>query len=537
MAGILATMILIVGCDGCEDPPPPEGLQGAYELTELIPVGSTAVVFSANLETLLHRLESIGGPLPVTVGSVVIDDWQRAGAKMEAPGAAFWYDGQWVIVGWTDHRHDVELDRWSPTGERHDVAFDSRNLTGWREVVGEGVDRWVSSDGRRIAAGWMIDDDTEPANEMIWSLDDTHWRVSEDLKEVVDSFDPQPIGTDEEAVEPTDDIDVALHGAVDATSLLKHLGDQGRAGDVIDQLATQVGMVYWKLHQGDKPGWYLELYTPGREGEPAGLPDLGEAHETLPDLGGVLRPGTPGVMRLSADPDQFVALIRSTLEAAEQQQLDATLQMLREQLQVDLEEQLLDNLTGQLAAVVYGIEDAFFELDGIELLASLVRLDTARAAVVIPIEDSEEVRRVLDAFTQLSQGALHREAGEHTIQYARFDDGALRWAMLLSDEHLTVIDSMVAYSHVQSWERSPSPLEDIFVQRNVDTMLDSTRGLGMYMDVATVRTMLKEGGDGRRAAWLEPLEALRLQTDIDGRPDHAQLKLWLSDHLVESGGD
>ena len=517
-------MVIVAGCqDQCSEPPP-EGMEGAYELSKVVPGDADAVVFSERLDELVTVLDAAGDQTPLSLEAVGdIDDWEGIGAWGDGPAVATIRDGQWSMVAWADADRDTDLDQWITDTEPAALDFDDRRLAGRHWLPEEGdVETWVSSDGRRIAVGSMTEPDGVPWAQRMWSTGDEHWQVDAYLERTRQGFDESNEGRRAPSIV----------GAIDGPSVVGQLQGQGRAGYLIDELAAQIGTVYWTLDYADGAGPVsIELMTPGRADLPSAVDDLGEARATLPDLGGLLKPGAPGVVRLSVQPERLVELLRSTLDVHERQQFDMALDMLRDQLSIDLREDLIANLTGQFAVVVFGIEDSFFEDEGLDRVAQTAAMETTREAVLVPFEEREGIESVLNALTQLSRGRLQREAGEHTIQYAWFDDGVLEWAVILSDDELAFVDTMVANEHIQQWMRSPQPLGGIFEERGVESMLGARRGMGAYLDVATIRTMLDEGGAGEAAQWLEAVDALQLETDIDGRPEQSRIELWLDDDV------
>lgn len=519
---LAVTVMLAASCErGCEDPEAPPGAKGAQQLAQLVPHDARAVVVSHRLDRLIETLQAGSAELPVaSAGFEAPAVWQQVGAMLDRPAVMFRQGGQWTVLAWGDHEREIELQQWPSEAKRTEHSPGTRGASGWREIDDGRLRRWATTDGRRIAVGTVVGDGAEPLDEQIWSSEPGYWSEDPGL---------QQLGEDE-----GDSRDFPLYGAVDGRVLLEGLDGEGQAGVVLEQLVAGLGTIYWGVRAGDDSGhWRLDLRVDSRSDVNTPVDGLGEARDPLPDLGGLVRPGAPGVARLSVEPNRLVELLRGSLPPEQRQEFDETIEELEDEQLVDLQADLVDNLTGQAALVIFGIEDIFFELQGLELLAAIVQLEAIRQAVLVPVEDVEQVELVLDAFTQLSQGALRRDAGEHTIQYARFDDGALKWAAILSDEHLTFVDSIVAHDHVRDWERSPRPLQGIFVERGVDSMLEASRGVGVYLDLATIRTILREGGDERRAEWLKPIEALRVQTDIDGQPDRARIDVWLSDRLFE----
>lgn len=514
----LILVLVIAGCeDRCADeiPAPPGGLEGAYALAEAVPDEARAVAYSEHLGELVEGLDAVTETIPADVaGPGDVAAWNKAGAWLEGPAVAFWTGDQWAVVGWVEHERDVELDRWPGEGQRKAVELEGHRSEAWRERDGQGQwQRWASTDGRRIARGWSTGAGGEALDEAIWDL-------GEGAREV----DGHQAELDRHGADGA-----VARGVVDVGLFMERLAAPGRAEFLRDHLAEQMGQLYWRVLPGEEgESWKVELYMPGMADAPVAIGDLGEARGKLPDVGGLARPGAPAVLRLSVDPERFAQLVRRTLEVDERQRLDETLSKLEHELNVDVEGDVIDNITGQLAVVVFGLEDRFFEVQGLELFAALTRLEGTREAVVVPIEDRDRMEAVLDALTALSRGGLRRQAMEHTIQYAWFDDGALEWAVISSDDHLVFVDSMVAFDHVASWERSPSRFDDALVERGVEAMMEARRGLAMYLDLATVRGVLLEGGSEVMTTWLKPLEAVRVETDVDGRKERADIVLWSS---------
>lgn len=512
-------VVLALGCgDRCSDPPPPRGMAGAHALAEAVPSDVRMVAFTEHTGQLWDRMDGVIDEFPLEFkGEEKRNDWQRVGALVDGPGVVFWEGEQWVVMGWLDPEREISFEQWPGEGKVDERKLEEGKKRVWFDDEGRWT-KWLSTDGRRIAAGWSVQEDAQALGASLWSLEEgEHWEVDERQRQWEVDDDPEDEKREDQIV---------AHGVMDGARLIQPLGGEGQAGELLRQLADDLGVIYWSVASADDGRWVIGVETPGG-GENAGH-DLGQARDRLPGLGGLIRRGSPAVIRLSAEPERVVEFLRSHLDATERMQADMAMQVFREQLSVDLEEDVIANMTGQAAIVVLGFEDHFFELEGMERWAALVRLDATRGAVVIPFEDREAMESVLNSFTQLTKGRLRRQATERAIQYARFDDGALKWAAILGDEHLIFVDSAVALDHVSNWERSPGPLDDIFVERGVDSMLDKSRGMGAYVDVATLRSLLREGGDDRWEAWLKPLEAVRLVTDVDGERERTEIDIWPS---------
>ncbi len=523
---VLATGIMLTGCEGCRSAQVGPPVEEAYEFADAIPADAQVVAFADELGPMLEMLEWGLAVFPADLeGAQQFEAWHTIGARQEGPAATFWTDDQWVVMvdrKFPDADSDQEFDinDWPLRGERQ--ILEEVDYPGWidRDEQGQWT-QWMSTDGRRLALGVSLGDGATALDQRVWALEEGQsWQVSANQNEV------RSLGEAREQV--------VAYGAVDAGAFVSRLEGEGRAALLRDQMALRIGTVYFSLSAGgDDESLQLELLTPGGRDGTGALIDLGEAAQELPDLGGLARPGVPLVARLSTTPENFVNLFLTTLGPEDRSRVEETLDELRDELKVDLRRQFLDNITGQVALVVFSLEDEFFERSGVDLAASIFRLDATREALVLPFRDRDEIQLALDAFTQLSQGGLRRQAMEHTIQYAWFDDGALEWALILGDEHLVLVDSIVAFDHVRSWERSPRPLEGTFVDHGVDQMLSAHRGVGVYLDLATLRSLARESGAEGLTAWLRPVDAARIQSDIDGRREHSRLVIWPSSRALE----
>lgn len=530
-----------LGCEnGCRSiPEPPQGLAGSYELIESVPQDAKLVVFSENLSDLLEQMQWALNAFPLSLAGPVEEElqrWHQAGAKVDAPALAFWSDGQWALITWVDHERQVELDEWPSEGERRTVDPGMRGGAGWREYDAQGQwQNWVSSDGRRIARGWSLQPDRASLDEVIWGLEEGDYWDLESRRELLgippsseDAGDAEQAVADGDEKSGSQTSTVVVRGVVDGQALMANLKGQERAGFLLDVLSRQVGDIFWRVRPGDDDGWVVDIKASGDDDSAMPVGDLGQARGALPDIGGLVRPGTPAVARLSVEPQKLFDLLRGGLEVEERQRLDQTLEVLATELEIDLKEDVIDNLTGQVGVVIIGLRDEFFDASGLELVASLTRLNSTREAIIVPFDDRQKMEGVLDAFTQLSQGALRRQAMEHSTRYYWLDDGALEWALILGDQHLILVDSMVAFDHVASWERSPRPMRGTLAERGIDTMMEPNRGLAFYLDLATLRGIIKEGGRDQLASWLNPFDALRWEADVEGEQDRLKLTLWPS---------
>lgn len=513
---MIVAIALWVGCaERCAEPPL-EGLEGAFDLEEMVPPEAEWVVYGESLRSVVGMIRGVDAAVAsVGIEGPDVEELRAAGAWLEGPAVLFGTEGGVVLVAYVDREADADEEALLAAGVMEALELERRRTRGVRGVDGAG--RWwtAATDGRVLMVGWPLPG-TEGTPELkpLWHLGEAH-RVSSDRQRAVfQSLVEEAPG--------------AVVGVASPGPLVRRWPGEGRAAGLREHLADQIGEVYLGVVvEGEKIE--VDVVTPGDREVVVAVPDLGEARDVLPDLGGLVRPGVLGVVRVSADPHRLAELLRSALSVEERQALDQTLASLREELTVDLESEVIDNFTGQAAVVFFGFEDPFFEAQGAELLGEMLRLRGTREAVLLPFRERERLEELLNVFTQMSRGRLRRQVTGHTVQYAWFEEASLEWALILSDTHLLFLDSSIAFDHASAWERNPRALGETLESRGVGEMLSRERGVGFYLDLGTIRPLLRDGEREQVSVWLQGLEAVTVETDVEGRTDRTRVKIWLDE--------
>lgn len=315
--------------------------------------------------------------------------------------------------------------------------------------------------------------------------------------------------------------DPVLHGFVDPAPWLRRREADGHARLILERLIRQVGLIHFAIHhESAARKLRVSVYTPGEAAQPVVIAGLGKAEGELPQVGGLVRPGVLGVVRVSADPNALYNLFRSTLPAEQRLGLEEFWKELDEELKLDVRNDVIRNFEGHFLAVIYGFEDKVLKADNPAMLNDLFKLKATREAVLIPIKDRKALEPILDVATQVSRGNLRRQVIRHTIQYAWIPEGSLEWALILHDDYLLFVDSAVAFDHAIAWERSPRSLSDSLREVGLDRILEESRS-GFYVDLTTLANLLAENGQKTPAAWMRPFDTLVFSTD----EKHAQIEL------------
>ncbi|WP_230470156.1 hypothetical protein [Lujinxingia vulgaris] len=517
--GALLVLVLVAGagCEGCQPPAPPTGQEGVLLLGEMIPQTAQVVVFAEELASLESALNGVMDRAPVVgeaLEGVVLDEvWSSVGAGAGLPAVGYLAHGQVVLAGWREPGVEVEAPSalWGMEARAHEVEGARRALR-LHDAQGE-LQGWAVVDARRWAVGWFVEDKPKTRlDEVVLALGERSLEV-EGHRRFLTTSQARPISA-----------------MISAGRLAEGLSGKGQAGVLAQRMARELGWVHLRAGlDATRRQVELEVGTPGVRGVATSIEDLGEAAGDLPPVGGLVRPGVLGAVRISASPERFVEFVRATLSADDRLRLDQWIEELDEELRVDVMGDVIGQLTGQALVVIYGLESSFFEQEGIEALAAVVRLKSTRDAVLLPIKERRPVEDMLNSLTQVSRGKLQRQVIRHMIQYAWIEDGELKWALILGDDHVLLVDSAVAFDHANRWERSPQTEGDLMEGRGIDAMLAGRSGGGIYVELGALRGIFEEKGPEELARWLTPFEAVKVRAGVGERVDRAEVVLWLED--------
>jgi hypothetical protein len=290
-------------------------------------------------------------------------------------------------------------------------------------------------------------------------------------------------------------------------------GPSGQAGLLLGRILDQVGPVGIAASSVSlDESVRVRVLTPGNPRAPAMIASLGQADGDIPTLGGIIAPGVLGVARLSVSPRQLYELLLSGVPAKQRREVGRFWDELDRELRINAQRDVLENLRGHLIVVAYGLDRDGIEASDAPWYLDAVKLDATREAVLMPIKEREPLEQVLNALTMVSKGKLTRQAVGHTLQYAWIDSGRLEWAVILSDENLIYVDSSVAFEHATEYERGASPLGAQIKAAGITRVFDKEAAAGVYLDTASLTTMLAEADGDDALGWIAPFRSAIMTT-------------------------
>lgn len=292
---------------------------------------------------------------------------------------------------------------------------------------------------------------------------------------------------------------------------------EGQAGVLLERILSQMGPIGFAASSVSlDESVQVQVLTPGNPRTPVMIRGLGKAEGDMPPVGGLVAPGVLGVSRLSVEPTQLYDLLLTAMPAQRRTDVDAFWDELDEELRINARRDVLENLRGHAVVVAYGLDREALEASDSPWYLDLAKLEATREAVLLPIKEREPLEQVLNGLTTVSKGSLTRQKVGHTLQYAWLDDGELKWAVILSDEHLIFVDSSVAFDHAVAYERSAGPLGEKFEKMGVARIFDEDDAAGLYLDTASLASILAETDEQTSTGWIKPFRRVVVTTRDEG---------------------
>ena len=326
--------------------------------------------------------------------------------------------------------------------------------------------------------------------------------------------------------------DVRAVGVVHPSRWVKRLtgSARGHAAALYDRVARHSGPVGLGVRWEDGSRTLkVDMKGTGNPGEPSPIENLGRASGELPALGGLIEPGVLGVLRLSVDPQKTYQLLRSALPAEQRRRIDAFWKQLEAEVQLSGPKELFELWTGHAVIVGFGVDAEALRASGAELVRRVLSMEATREVILLPIRHRNRLERTLDIVTQLSQGQLSRQKVRDAVQYAWFEEGVLRWAMILADDHAILVDSATALDRAKAYERRGRPLGEEAETMGIEPLLAQPTTSGLYLDAATLSNLLTANGLDEGAAWLVPFQSFTLTSDVDDDETRTELKIRLDE--------
>ena len=520
---------LAAACDvGSCQPQEVAKVQPAHEApvepVDLVPATARAVVKTDRFDSLLKLVKTLAPRLPEVLSfegprkawiqdfgfdPLDSDRWAAWGIGAADP-AALYNDGEsWVLVLKTQ---DAKVfDRW---GEAYANTMDilASDDSGWRFA------RVTPKAKPDTAVSVAISDDY--AFVLLPGSGATHASFMKAVTLSGQRPNAQLFRAQNWVVELSEKLeDQRMIAFVQPAEWLPKSQGEGQAQVIWQRMVAQMGPLAASAGYDPMRGEIeLNIVSQTDVTQPAFVTSMGVARGELPVVGGLVDAGVLGVLRLSASPQNFYALVRSLMPASDRKDLDLWLKDVSKVLNLDVMSDLVTNLKGHAVIVVYGFDPAAFSPTNKNMMADFFSLDATREAVLLPIESGERLRNVLDAVTTLSDGKLNRQTVGDTVQYAWIEEGNLNWAIIVAADYAIVVDSTAAFDHAVIYARSARPLPKGMKDLGLDQLFDGNRS-SLYMDSGALSNLMKEAGNAEVASWLAPFRSVLAWTQEGKKGD------------------
>ena len=514
-------------------PSPARPVSGPLHEAQLqwVPAQATAAVFFTRLSDLTQTLQGLGAHTPPSspIGAwaegwshhLALDPrqpeaWTRRGFRLDRPASVFQHEGRWAMV--LDVREDDAALRAWVRNLKPTAPIPRANPSAWTVSVGEPGARLVLA--RRGEHVLMSGDSALFPGNPATTIQDlqpwlqldasTRWDARPDHRELRRQL--APLGPVFGVVQPRAWLDDLRTGTMDARR-------------VRDRMVAQSGRVGWVArHDADASRLRLRVLTLEDLGEPTTLPSISAPRTPLDDVGGLVREDALGVIRISAHVEDLEQLIMANLTTAQRDAWAQWLVKLKRDVALDIKEAVLQNLRGHVVLVAYGLDLQRAMAADAETREPWM-LRATQEAVYLPIRDRIKLEYVLDAVTQLTHQRLVRQRVNETVQYAWFTDGALEWALLLTDEAVIYVDGPLAFERAASFlraKRRGTPQEAV---PDAARLLEHPSASGVYLNAAQLRAQLERGGMGAMTAWIKDVQGVLLISREQGRGSNTEIEL------------
>lgn len=321
-----------------------------------------------------------------------------------------------------------------------------------------------------------------------------------------------------------------LHGSIQLKQAAAQLpAPNPRAAGLRAVLAQSQDTVGWSARMEGPKRVRLVVDTSEQVQAPTPVATLDATQGALPPLGHLIPPGTLGVVRASLDPAQVEVLIQSLLAPDDRRTLEGFEQQMLKEFALPLRKNILQNLQGHAVALLYGIDPEGWSGESwIDVGLSLLTLQGTKEALFVPLKDAKLLRDVLDAMTTLTRGKLVRQGVEHGVHYAWMVQGSLQWAMVVYDHAVIVLDSPAAFKRANAQAQKAQRLDPLWKSVELGSLLEGTNASGVYLDVASLRTLVPAPHAQAIGPWLDGLDSVTLVSRSAGRTARTEVLLTLT---------
>lgn len=550
---VLALLVTLAGCkpSGCQNDVSLEGTPAEEPDLPLIPSDATVVLYGDEVAPVLGTLDVASSKLheDATIPKMralwatnfgydpfSTRAWEQWGLASTGPFALVRAETHWMVVARPDDpdKFGRFLDRRIEGGKLAGTSKTLNNFEVWEIRMtpprGEGQ---ILLAARKD--GWLYIVPTgslDPLTALGKSA--KPWK-REEFGEVLRKWTQAPVrerwanNSEVEAMREGWATKSDVVGSIRPGDFFARLDTKGQAEVLKRRIINQVGQMTLAIDvDGPSREVVVRVRSAGSATAPTFVRDLKGATGEVPRVGGLADPGVLSVVRFSVDPDKTWQLIRSGLPAEDRLEVDELFEELSTELSVDARKLLLDNLHGHFFIFVYGFQQDVLSPENPSFVPDLFQLRATREAILVPVKNTEDLKRFLDILTQLSKGKLNRQALGESMQYAWIDEGPLQWAVIVGNDHAIVVDSSAAFDKATIYERGARRLPDALEAKGVSKLMEGAHRSGAYIDLASLANLLNETGNDA-GPWLAPYTSLVLTTEMGSVTSETTLELGLEE--------
>jgi hypothetical protein len=282
-------------------------------------------------------------------------------------------------------------------------------------------------------------------------------------------------------------------------------GLKGYQKEILEAVGAQVewGGVGWRF-VGDELTGRLSL---GIKAETlAKFKGLDQAQGAAPMMGALVGEDALVALRLSMDAGLFWREYQALMPERQRLYVQGALKNLKELAQIDVEEDLIKNATGNVVVAVYGVNPLM-----VLARSATERMKVVTAAAHVQLKEPAKLAAVLDRLVGELGGALERrelDGGVVAWGFSRQSATAPPLTVYLKGDLLTVASNALPEAALVARLGGAAPLSGRVQGEATKRLLGAERASGLYVDMQKVGAMAAPLGGRLIADLLGPQEEL-----------------------------
>jgi hypothetical protein len=242
-------------------------------------------------------------------------------------------------------------------------------------------------------------------------------------------------------------------------------------------------------------------------------------------------------LRFSVDMPKLWAFYKETLPKEQRDQLDAELATASKQMKLDVEKDIINQLTGNMGVLFYGIDKSVIEQAGGNAMRAIMMQPFKMLAVLVPIQfkDKASLEKVVTALNETSGGLATRSTVKDDVEVFKMKNVTqARGQLFLQDDLLVYSTNAFSDESVYQYitgKREEKKLTDADKLDKGEQFATDEKYNGLYVNFLRAQNQLGDvvaQAQPQAAEYLKKAEEAALTTSVDDNGAYLDLTIDLT---------